>query len=118
MIRRPPRSTQSRSSAASDVYKRQVQTLIDWGVPFDLDDAGNIVLTREGGHSASRILHCGGDATGQGVTQRLAEIAAGRPNIWMRDPVFLVDILVEDGEVAGILTWENGYRIYRAPHVV
>src|SRR5450756_2166403 len=27
MIRRPPRSTQSRSSAASDVYKRQLQTL-------------------------------------------------------------------------------------------
>ena len=25
MIRRPPRSTQSRSSAASDVYKRQLQ---------------------------------------------------------------------------------------------
>ena len=28
MIRRPPRSTQSRSSAASDVYKRQEQGLI------------------------------------------------------------------------------------------
>ena len=28
MIRRPPRSTQSRSSAASDVYKRQEQTLL------------------------------------------------------------------------------------------
>ena len=27
MIRRPPRSTQSRSSAASDVYKRQVPAL-------------------------------------------------------------------------------------------
>src|SRR5450756_1327661 len=27
MIRRPPRSTQSRSSAASDVYKRQVMML-------------------------------------------------------------------------------------------
>src|SRR5450756_1696736 len=27
MIRRPPRSTQSRSSAASDVYKRQIQPL-------------------------------------------------------------------------------------------
>ena len=25
MIRRPPRSTQSRSSAASDVYKRQIK---------------------------------------------------------------------------------------------
>src|SRR5450756_274459 len=29
MIRRPPRSTQSRSSAASDVYKRQVQTFYE-----------------------------------------------------------------------------------------
>src|SRR5450756_782265 len=27
MIRRPPRSTQSRSSAASDVYKRQITAL-------------------------------------------------------------------------------------------
>src|SRR5450756_576649 len=32
MIRRPPRSTQSRSSAASDVYKRQV-SLSSIGVP-------------------------------------------------------------------------------------
>ena len=29
MIRRPPRSTQSRSSAASDVYKRQVISLLE-----------------------------------------------------------------------------------------
>src|SRR5450756_250407 len=29
MIRRPPRSTQSRSSAASDVYKRQVELRAD-----------------------------------------------------------------------------------------
>src|SRR5450756_2925500 len=28
MIRRPPRSTQSRSSAASDVYKRQVEVMV------------------------------------------------------------------------------------------
>src|SRR5680860_183977 len=28
MIRRPPRSTQSRSSAASDVYKRQLEDLV------------------------------------------------------------------------------------------
>ena len=29
MIRRPPRSTLDRSSAASDVYKRQVLTLVN-----------------------------------------------------------------------------------------
>src|SRR5680860_257465 len=34
MIRRPPRSTQSRSSAASDVYKRQATTTLrSWHAP-------------------------------------------------------------------------------------
>src|SRR5450756_3232161 len=32
MIRRPPRSTQSRSSAASDVYKRQVLKAFQEGI--------------------------------------------------------------------------------------
>src|SRR5450756_1241685 len=42
MIRRPPRSTQSRSSAASDVYKRQIQGWVQdgrvwfriWSTPY------------------------------------------------------------------------------------
>src|SRR5450756_1629086 len=38
MIRRPPRSTQSRSSAASDVYKRQiVKNITDFGAFIDLN---------------------------------------------------------------------------------
>src|SRR5450756_1994397 len=36
MIRRPPRSTQSRSSAASDVYKRQGEQRLQWAGPQDL----------------------------------------------------------------------------------
>src|SRR5665809_10988 len=39
MIRRPPRSTQSRSSAASDVYKRQLPER--WAVPIDAVDVGH-----------------------------------------------------------------------------
>ena len=35
MIRRPPRSTQSRSSAASDVYKRQVKSIYKKEKPKD-----------------------------------------------------------------------------------
>src|SRR5450756_1513539 len=34
MIRRPPRSTQSRSSAASDVYKRQQQKMLLYVLPL------------------------------------------------------------------------------------
>ena len=52
MIRRPPRSTQSRSSAASDVYKRQVFTQAalwninafdQWGVELGKELAQRII---------------------------------------------------------------------------
>eukprot|EP00657_Telonema_sp_P-1_P008139 TRINITY_DN2878_c0_g1_i1.p1 TRINITY_DN2878_c0_g1~~TRINITY_DN2878_c0_g1_i1.p1 ORF type:complete len:100 (-),score=50.54 TRINITY_DN2878_c0_g1_i1:123-422(-) len=38
MIRRPPRSTQSRSSAASDVYKRQLHTSLHFHKACKLQD--------------------------------------------------------------------------------
>src|SRR5680860_462116 len=38
MIRRPPRSTQSRSSAASDVYKRQADRLLAEGIEATVVD--------------------------------------------------------------------------------
>src|SRR5678810_180189 len=34
MIRRPPRSTLDRSSAASDVYKRQIQSYSKFTIPY------------------------------------------------------------------------------------
>src|SRR5450756_1918503 len=48
MIRRPPRSTQSRSSAASDVYKRQVTEGAST-LPVVLDD---ILVTHDDGRTA------------------------------------------------------------------
>jgi len=44
MIRRPPRSTHCISSAASDVYKRQILILQQYGrlIPFELDDAARV----------------------------------------------------------------------------
>src|SRR5450756_288101 len=44
MIRRPPRSTQSRSSAASDVYKRQLVAGVEPG----------LVVAREEGNEVQR----------------------------------------------------------------
>ena len=60
MIRRPPRSTQSRSSAASDVYKRQVPVLRDvpdagFDMPLQLVPKGVPVLpirSLPSGHAA------------------------------------------------------------------
>src|SRR5450756_2524913 len=49
MIRRPPRSTQSRSSAASDVYKRQGGTVRDCSASksdsgIDVSDKSTVTL--------------------------------------------------------------------------
>eukprot|EP00831_Metopus_contortus_P023409 TRINITY_DN20657_c0_g1_i1.p1 TRINITY_DN20657_c0_g1~~TRINITY_DN20657_c0_g1_i1.p1 ORF type:complete len:187 (+),score=27.66 TRINITY_DN20657_c0_g1_i1:89-649(+) len=59
MIRRPPRSTQGVSSAASDVYKRQVSTQSTWAAEPGVDDEAvfhppsrphmRTVVTRSGG---------------------------------------------------------------------
>ncbi|UXM90204.1 L-aspartate oxidase [Paenarthrobacter sp. JL.01a] len=42
-----------------------------FGVRFDLDDDGGTALGLEAAHSAPRILHTGGDATGAGVAAAL-----------------------------------------------
>src|SRR6185295_5896560 len=42
-----------------------IEELIGWGMKIDRDAQGHPALGREGGHSAARIIHAGGDATGR-----------------------------------------------------
>jgi len=44
----------------------RIAELVNFGVPFDTLD-GRIALTLEAAHSVPRILHAGGDATGEFV---------------------------------------------------
>jgi len=96
-----------------------IENLIRLGVPFDRRD-GSLLRTREGGHSKNRILHCGGDATGLHMTQRLAQAATVRPNITIADSMFLTDILTNDRGVTGVLALgrENRPVLYTASRVI
>ncbi len=85
-----------------DEADENIQTLIQWGVPFDRTN-GNLSLTREGGHSENRILHCGGDASGLYLTERLFELACARRNLRIMDHMMLVDILTNDNGVTGVI---------------
>ena len=58
-----------------------IRELVEWRVPFDTNPEGELMITREGGHSCRRIVHCGGDATGRETTRRLAEIVLERKNV-------------------------------------
>jgi L-aspartate oxidase len=51
--------------------RQDIAGLGRFGVRFDLDDDGDPALGLEAAHSAPRILHAGGDATGAGIANAL-----------------------------------------------
>jgi len=61
------------------------------GVPFSRED-GQLHLTREGGHSARRIVHVT-DATGAAVQQTLIQRVRTTPNIVVFERHMLVDLI-------------------------
>jgi L-aspartate oxidase len=61
------------------------------GVPFSEED-GHLHLTREGGHSARRIVHVT-DATGAAVQKTLIETVRRTPNITLFENHTLVDLI-------------------------
>jgi L-aspartate oxidase len=65
--------------------------LRELGVPFSQED-GQLHLTREGGHSARRIVHVT-DATGAAVQQTLIEHVRRTPNITIFEQHTLVDLI-------------------------
>ena len=75
------------------------------GATFDRDDADGdrLARTREGGHTAFRVVHAGGDATGAEVERAL--LAASRDGrVPMLEHHTAVDTLrTPAGEVAGLL---------------
>ncbi|MBA2763137.1 MAG: FAD-dependent oxidoreductase, partial [Thermoleophilaceae bacterium] len=59
----------------------RVRDLIELGVSFDADRTGALALGLEGGHSARRVAHAGGSATGRRITRQLSALAATHPRV-------------------------------------
>lgn len=78
-----------------------IQWLIEQGVPFTKDDAG-YHLTREGGHSARRVIHVA-DATGLAVQDTLTKKVRNHPRIRIFEDHIAIDLIT--GEKLG--TSEN-----------
>ncbi len=82
-----------------------IEWLIDKGVPFTPETAPNALypyhLTREGGHSARRIIHAD-DATGRAVVDTLLGAVAQHPRITQRHDLTVVGLLQnEQGACCG-----------------
>src|SRR2546430_11963413 len=59
----------------------RVRELMRWGAEFDRYPDGALMLTREGGHHANRIVHAGGDATGAEVQRALHDAVRRGPGV-------------------------------------
>ncbi len=76
--------------------KQQIEWLIKLGVPFthvdDQNEQSAYHLTREGGHSHRRVIHCK-DATGHALTKTLIERVKERPNIHIYENFIAIDLI-------------------------
>src|SRR4030065_618509 len=78
----------------------RIADLVEYRVPFDTID-GEIALTMEAAHSVPRILHAGGDATGEQIESALSKKVRDS-RIQVLEYFMATEILVEKGKVTGI----------------
>ena len=87
-----------------------VRALAELGVSFDADRQGHLALGLEGGHSARRIVHAGGAATGQRLIRQLSALVAEDRRIEVIEGRRAVATVVADGRCQG-LALDDGRRI-------
>jgi L-aspartate oxidase len=75
----------------------RVRELMRWGAEFDRHADGSLMLTREGGHHANRIVHAGGDATGAEVQRALHTAVLRDPWIRLVEHALVLDLLRDAG---------------------
>lgn len=80
----------------------RIQELILLGVNFDKTQKG-ISLTLEGAHSRKRIIHAGGDATGEEIEKKLIKNIRKRKNINLYENFYVIDILTYKNKGVGII---------------
>ncbi|MEA2016021.1 MAG: L-aspartate oxidase [Actinomycetota bacterium] len=99
---------------------KMIEDLIEAGVSFDITK-GEIGLTTEGGHSMPRVLHAGGDATGEELEKKLVSYSKSLRQINFISEFFVLDILVYKNKCLGAigLNMKTGkIDIHPSPNIV
>jgi len=94
-----------RESAARvlcDEAPRAVEDLTRLGVRFDADRQGRLSLGLEGGHSARRIVHAGGAATGRRLVRQLSALVAEDPGIAVLEGRRAIQLIADNTRCQGV----------------
>jgi L-aspartate oxidase len=79
-----------------------VEHLTELGVHFDADRDGRLQLGLEGGHSARRVVHAGGAATGRRLIRQLSAQVAEDPRIEVLENRRVTELLTATERCAGV----------------
>ena len=102
-----------RRSAASVLVREApacVRDLERMGVRFDADRRGVLALGLEGGHSARRVVHAGGSATGRRVVRQLSALAVDEPGVTVLEDARATAAWMHGGRCVGV-TLEDGRTV-------
>lgn len=88
---------------------RYVRELVDWGVRFDRDAAGQTALGLEAAHSRRRVLHAG-DATGREIARALWARVVATGTVQSISHARVTSLLTEGGVVRGARYFDRDGR--------
>jgi L-aspartate oxidase len=81
-----------------------VEELLRRGVHFDTDDAGELQLGLEGGHTRRRVVHARGSESGIEITGRLAELVAVSQRVETRERTSVLALWSDGSRCTGVIT--------------
>jgi L-aspartate oxidase len=113
-------SDPQRTRELTDEGAASLDWLLQEGIAFDRDIEGSLSLAKEAAHQFPRVVHAGGDATGQVLVQGLIERARAEPSIRIAENAFAWDLVVRRGRVAGLIAFheDSGWVFHKTENVV
>lgn len=80
----------------------RITDLLAYGVPFDRDLAGALVLSREAAHSERRVVRVNGDLAGKAIIAALTAAVRATPTIRVVEGLVADRLILANGRVCGL----------------
>jgi L-aspartate oxidase len=113
-------SDPQRTRELTDEGAASLNWLLQEGIAFDRDLEGGLSLAKEAAHQFPRVVHAGGDATGQVLVQGLIKRAREERSIRIAEKAFAWDLVVRQGRIVGLVAFHEdaGWVFHKTENVV
>ncbi len=88
--------------------RAHIRDLTQLGTPFDRDENGGYVLSREAAHSFARVVRVKGDQAGAEIMKALIAQVRATPSVQVLEGVMASALEVKDGTVTGVQIETSG----------